>query len=382
MIVTTTNTATGGKALKVLHFYKTYYPESFGGVEQVIYQLCETLSAHGVNSQVLTLADSNLGTTRVGHHLVHRVRRDFHVASTSFSMSAVRRLAELAKEADVIHYHFPWPFMDVAHFLARIDKPTVVTYHSDIVRQKKLLQFYRPLKRHFLSRVSRIVSTSPNYLATSPVLGNFKSKTTVIPIGLNKATYPEPTPERLKYWRERLGEKFFLFVGVIRYYKGLHILLNALAGTDFPVAIVGAGPIENELREQANRLKLQNTRFLGAVPDEDKVALLSLCHGVVFPSHLRSEAFGISLLEGAMFGKPMISSEIGTGTSYINIDGETGLVVPPSDADAFRNAMQTLWDNTALAKAMGARAAVRYETLFTADRMAEAYLSLYRELVE
>jgi hypothetical protein len=102
---------------------------------------------------------------------------------------------------------------------------------------------------------------------------------------------------------------------------------------------------------------------------------------VAFPSHLRSEAFGISLLEGAMYGKPMISSEIGTGTTYINIDGETGLVVPPSDPQAFGEAMRTLWDNPELAQAMGKRAEARYWELFTAEQMARSYTALYHELV-
>jgi rhamnosyl/mannosyltransferase len=110
------------------------------------------------------------------------------------------------------------------------------------------------------------------------------------------------------------------------------------------------------------------------------VALLELCYAVAFPSHLRSEAFGISLLEGAMFGKPMISSEIGTGTTYINVDGETGLVVPPSDPAAFRQAIRTLWDDPELARAMGARAEARYHQLFTSEQMATGYTELYREL--
>src|SRR5690554_7273157 len=129
----------------------------------------------------------------------------------------------------------------------------------------------------------------------------------------------------------------------MRYYKGLHILLDACKDTDYPVVIVGAGPLENTLRQQAQRLRLHNVYFLGPLPDPEKNVLLQLSRVVVFPSHLRSEAFGISLLEGAMFGKPMISSEIGTGTTYINIDGETGLVVPPSDPAALRAAMHQLW---------------------------------------
>jgi len=120
--------------------------------------------------------------------------------------------------------------------------------------------------------------------------------------------------------------------------------------------------------------------FLGELPEEDKVALLQLSYAIVFPSHLRSEAFGISLLEGAMYGKPMISSEIGTGTSYVNVNEETGIVVPPGDPGAFREAMRLLWDHSAIATEMGARAEKRYGTLFTADRMATHYCQLYREL--
>jgi rhamnosyl/mannosyltransferase len=199
---------------------------------------------------------------------------------------------------------------------------------------------------------------------------------------LDKAGYPTPSKERLKYWREIVGPKFFLFVGVIRYYKGLHILIEAAKGTDYPIVIVGAGPIEKELKAQASQLGIKNIHFLGQLSDEDKSALLTLCYAVVFPSHLRSEAFGISLLEGAMYGKPMISSEIGTGTSYININRETGLVVQPSDPNAFREAMRMLWENPNIAIAMGKRAEQRYWDLFTADKMAASYATLYKELAE
>jgi rhamnosyl/mannosyltransferase len=213
------------------------------------------------------------------------------------------------------------------------------------------------------------------------VLDRYRDKTRVITFGLDKASYPEPDQARLDHWRAKVGPKFFLFVGVLRYYKGLHILLDAVAGTDYPVVIVGAGPIEQELKTRAEELGLKNVMFVGKLDDLDKVALLKLCYAVSFPSHLRSEAFGISLLEGAMFGKPMISSEIGTGTTYINIHEQTGLVVPPSDPDALRAAMRTLWENPQLAHEMGQRAEARYWQLFTAEQMADGYAGLYQELM-
>ncbi|WP_095165051.1 glycosyltransferase family 4 protein [Pseudomonas sp. Irchel 3H3] len=368
--------------MRVLHFYKTYLSETFGGIEHVMFELCESGAAHGIESQVLTLSANPVpAVIPFGQHQVHRAKLDVQIASTGFSYSVLKQFRELAAEADVINYHFPWPFMDVVHFLSGMNKPSVVTYHSDIIRQKLLLKLYQPLMTRFLASADRIVAASPNYLHTSEVLKKFPDKTRVIPYGLNKAAYPTSDPERMARWRERLGERFFLFVGVMRYYKGLHILLEALKGVDYPVVIVGAGPLEAELHAQAAALGLRNIQFLGRLDDEDKAALLELSYAIVFPSHLRSEAFGISLLEGAMYGKPMISSEIGTGTSYINSHGETGLVVPPSDPPALRQAMRTLWDNPQQAAAMGIKAEARYRQLFSAEEMGRQWAALYEEVL-
>ncbi|MDM5180375.1 glycosyltransferase family 4 protein [Massilia sp. DJPM01] len=368
--------------MRVLHFYKTYFPESVGGVEQVIRQMCVGTGRLGVRNEVLTLTrQKEKRDVDFEGHKVRLLPLDFEISSTGFSLAAFGELARMAEEADVVHYHFPWPFMDLAHFISRIKKPSLVTYHSDIVRQKQLLRLYQPLKHRFLQSVDTIVATSPNYMASSAVLDRYRDKTRVITYGLDKTIYPEPDQARMDKWRAQIGERFFLFVGVLRYYKGLHILLDAVANTDYPVVIVGAGPIETELKAHAERLGLTHVLFVGALDEADKVALLTLCYALVFPSHLRSEAFGISLLEGAMYGKPMISSEIGTGTTYINIDAETGLVVPPSDPQAFGEAMRTLWDNPELAQAMGKRAEARYWELFTAEQMAKSYTALYHELV-
>ena len=368
--------------MRVLHFFKTAFPDSVGGIEQLIHQIAMGANNLGVITDVLSLSPDNVArTVEMDGYLAHRVRIDFQVASTGFSASAFLRFSQLAKQADIIHYHFPWPFMDIVHFATQLKKPTVVTYHSDIVRQKYLLKLYRPLMYQFLESVDGIVATSPNYLETSDVLNKFLHKVTVIPIGLDKATYPQTTLDNLQYWRGRFGNKFYLFVGVLRYYKGLHILLEAAQGTDFPIVIVGAGPIEQELKMQAVKLELHNVHFLGHLSDTDKVTLLTLSYGVVFPSHLRSEAFGISLLEGAMYGKAMISSEIGTGTTFINIANETGLVVPPSDPVALRQAMQYLWDHPEEVAAMGMRAEDRYWQNFTASKMVGSYVDLYQKLV-
>ena len=368
--------------MRVLHLFKTYYPESMGGIEQVIFQLCQSCRAHGIEGEVLTLSANPLPErVQVGGHWVQRARLDLNLASTGFSRDALAQFRLRARHADLIHYHFPWPFMDLLHFAAGLRKPTLLTYHSDIVRQKMLLRLYRPLMHRFLSSVDAIVTASPNYLETSRVLARYRDKTQVVPYGLDRQSYPAASPDVLEGWRTRFPAGFFLFVGVMRYYKGLHILLEACQNSHYPVLIVGAGPLESALREQAQRLRLSNVHFLGALPDADKIALLQLSRALVFPSHLRSEAFGISLLEGAMFGKPMISSEIGTGTSYINNHGETGLVVPPGDAAALRQAMDRLWVDADMAARMGAAAQQRYEQLFTAARMGQRMAEVYQQVM-
>ena len=370
--------------MKVLHVYKAYLPDSVGGVEKVIEQIALNTEVFDVTTEVLTLSSSipRSQTILVLGQNVYQCKTAFEIASTPFSIGALSKFRSLAKESDIIHYHFPYPFADMLHFLAQIDKPSVLTYHSDIVKQKYLLKIYQPLMHKFLSSVSCIVATSPKYVASSSVLQSYKNKTEVIPIGLNEKSYPLVTHDRVNYWVERFSSKFFLYVGVLRYYKGVHILIEAAKNCDYPVVIVGDGPMKKELQDQVSRLKIKNIHFVGFVSDLDKVALIDTCYAMILPSHLRSEAFGISLLEGAMFGKPLISCEMGTGTTYINIHNKTGLVVPPSDAPSLNVAMDYLWNNTDVAAQMGKEARDRYELFFTAEKMAESYNEIYKKLLK
>ena len=219
--------------------------------------------------------------------------------------------------------------------------------------------------------MDNIVATSPSYLATSRVLQRFKTKTSVIPIGLDEAEKVDPA--HIEKWRARLGEGFFLFVGALRYYKGLQFLMEASKLGNLPVVVAGGGDNEFWQRSAGGRV-----RFVGPITERDKAALLYLCRAFVFPSHLRSEAYGVSLVEAARAGRAMISTEIGTGTSFVNQHGETGLVIPPASGSALACAMRTLADDPGMAGQFGRNARLRFETTLTADRMAQAYLKLYR----
>lgn len=368
--------------MRVLHAYRTYFPSTQGGLEEVIRQICLNTQSRGAESRVLSLSPASpRKIMRREEARVYVAKQSLEIASCSMSWKALGYFRKLAAWADVVHYHHPWPFADILHFAARVKKPTVLTYHSDIVRQKVLGKLYEPVMNRFLSAVDRIVCTSENYFATSDVLPRFADKVDVIPIGIDESSNPDPAEDNVDETEQRYGRGFFLFVGVLRYYKGLHILLDAMKNAPYKVVIVGSGPTEQELKRQAERLGLDNVVFTGYLPDEEKVSLFKLCRGVVFPSYMRSEAFGVALLEGAIYGKPLISTEVGSGTSHVNVDGETGLVVPPGSHKALREAMDHLYYRPDMARLMGRRARERYERLFTGELMGRRYFDLYQQLV-
>jgi glycosyltransferase involved in cell wall biosynthesis len=337
----------------------------------------------GITSEVFALSSSKVDrVVTVDNHKVYRCKSLFELASTPFSLSALTRFKQCAADVDIIHYHYPYPFADILYLFFGTKKPSLVTYHSDIIKQKHLLKLYKPLMNFFLGSVDKIVSTSPNYLRSSETLGKFIDKVSIIPLGLDKARYPKVNENLDALLWKKYGSKFFLFVGVLRYYKGLHILIEASKGSNYPIIIAGSGPIEHQLKTQASKTGINNIHFVGFVDEEMKASLLRTAYVILFPSHLRSEAFGISLLEGAMFGKALISSEIGTGTTYINIDKETGLVVSPNDPIALRQAMDYLWNNPKEVVIMGRNAEARYLKLFTTERMAESYVNIYNDLTK
>lgn len=370
--------------LRVLQVYRTFFPDTQGGLEDVVRTLSEQLASRGL--EVVVLYPSR-HVTRVEERVVGGVRlcrvpQAFEVSSCNVFLAGLGAFRRWAAWADVVHYHFPWPFADVLHLCAepRGRARHVLTYHSDIVRQQLLARLYTPLRRRFLRRMDAIVATSELYASSSPVLREQGRRVRVIPIGLDCERIPPPEPDRLDAWRARVGENFFLFVGVLRYYKGLDVLLRAAAGTGLPVVIVGDGPERRPLEGLARQLRTDNVTFAGRVPDADKWALLALARAFVFPSNRRSEAYGVALLEAMAFGRPLVTANIGTGVNFVNRPGETGLCVAAGDAHALRDAMQRLAGDDALCARLGAGALARVTRELSAPRMVTAYTDLYAEL--
>lgn len=370
------------KKRRVLHLYRTYFPETQGGMQEAIRQLCLATQPLDVDNTVFALArQPDPPFMQLPEGQLVRARSWLEVASCDLGgWAALRRCREAADQCDLIQIHFPWPFADMLlPFIRRRNQPVLVSYVSDIVRQKSLGLLYAPLRSYLLGTAMRIVASSPNYAASSEILQKYPNKLVCIPHCLMDAGPPDE--ELCRQWQARLGRNFFLFVGVLRYYKGLNFLLAAASRVNAPIVVMGEGPEGEQLRQEAKARHLGNVHFLGALPDAQKQALYSLCRAVVFPSHLRSEAFGMTLLEGAQAAKPLISCEIGTGTSWVNRHQETGLVVPPADPAALAQAMNTLAGDDSLCLHLGRGARARWSRHFAPEVVGAAYRRLYDEML-
>ena len=367
--------------MHILHCYKTALPLTMGGAEQVIHHIATGCLPYGLNSTVIAFApQKKIDEINYKGYKIVVVPADFEYASTPISFKGIQVFRELSRSADIIHYHYPYPWMDILHLMSNTKKCSVLTYHSDIVKQKYLSIIYHPIKKIFLNQMDAIISTSPSYIHGSVDLQKFKSKLHCIPLGLDEQNYHPLLEDNLIKWRAQLPTRFLLFIGVFRYYKGLNYLFEALKDLDIPIVLIGDGPEKEHLKELEKCYKLKNIYFLGELADNDKNAILKLSSGVILPSCLRSEAFGLTLVEGSMFGKPLISCEIGTGTSYINLHLKTGWVVPPADVLALKTALQEWYSTPKLAQEFGKNARLRYEEYFQSKNMVSSYIELYQSL--
>jgi glycosyltransferase involved in cell wall biosynthesis len=295
------------------------------------------------------------------------------------------KFRELVAWADIVHYHFPWPFQDIMHASLpkklRRQKKFIATYHADIIKQKFLLKLYSPLMHWFLGQMDHLVASSVNYSQGSLILRPYLDKVKVIPFGLDESTLPVLNKDNKAEWKNKVGEGFFFFIGVLRYYKGLHILLEAARDQKFKIVIAGAGNQKAVLMEMIKQYSLSNVVLVGRVTDEDKVSLLELSKGVVMPSFLRSEAFGIALLEGLSAGKPLVTADINSGMSFVNKHEETGLWVEPESPISLRVALNQLNEDADLCEELGRNARARFDAEFLHGIMTSRYMSLYQSLL-
>ncbi|MGB9692343.1 MAG: glycosyltransferase [Candidatus Sumerlaeaceae bacterium] len=369
------------QAPRVLHVYKDYYPPVRGGIENTI-NLMARGSLKDFDVSVLVCAGkADAGEEIVEGVRVVRVREWGRVWSAPLAPAFVRALQHEAARADLLHFHHPNPTGDIAFLLGGIRKPYVITYHSDVVRQRAAMAAYGLVQEQMMRRAAVIMPTSPNYIESSVWLRRHRDKCRVVPLGIALQRF-EKTPERQRkaaQIREQFGGRpIVIFVGRLRYYKGLHFLVEAMRHVEAQLLIVGVGPEQERLFLQARAAGVdKRVHFLGDLDDEDMICHLYAADVFCLPSHLRSEAFGLCQIEAMACGLPVVSTALDTGVSFVNQHGVTGFVVPPADPLALASALSRLLADDDLRPLFGAAAKQRAAELFSAERMCQKLHEVY-----
>lgn len=367
--------------LRILQVNK-FYPPHIGGIETVIQQVSQGLKDRAEVS-VLVCQPKGRGVREVCDGVpVTRCSSWRTVASCPVSFSFFREFRRMAKEADVIECHLPFPLADLACLLSRTKKRVVIAWHSDVVKQKKLLALYKPILRAFLRRADAIIVATQGHIDGSAFLPPFRDKCVVIPYGIPTAEYLQaPAAPILTEKLRGKPLRKLLFVGRLVYYKGVDVLLRAFARTEgCALFLAGEGMLEPQLRQEAQTLGVADrVFFLGRLTDAQLRAAFRDCDIFVLPSVANSEAFGIVQLEAMVYGKPVINTALPTGVPLVSIHGETGLTVPPGDETALADAIRTLAEDDALREAYGAAAQRRVLEHFELDNMIDG---VYRVLAE
>lgn len=371
--------------MRIVHLYKDYHPPVHGGIEQTLERMAQrqVAAGHDVTALVSASGGRRTVTERLAGVRVIRVAEWARVASAPICPTMALELAKL--EADVWHLHFPNPTGELSWLLAPRAGAMVVTYHSDIVRQKLALTFYRPFLRAVLARADLIMPTSLRYVDHSDVLRPLRDRCREVPLGVEVERFSDLTrfAPRAAALRARYGTPLTLFVGRLRYYKGLHVMLAAMAKTPGTLAIVGDGPEEAGLKAQASALGLGGrVVFVGPVSDDELLAHFAAADVGVLPSTLPSEAFGVAMVEMLAAGVPAVCTELGTGTSVVNRDGETGLVVPPNDPGALAGAIARIVGDPALRARFSANARRHAREHFSTAAMMRGVMAVYEEALQ
>ncbi len=341
------------------------YPPYRGGMGAVAHEYTERLRALG--------------------HTVDVFQPAIKIGNAGF-LRSLRRL----NQYDVVHVHYPF-YGGAEQVMLACRKPIVVTYHMDAIAgglKGFCFNTHRRLIQPLILRRAKAIFVSSLDYAKHSSLKNYRRQERIheLPFGVDVTRFhPVATVDELILRADLDIPKdapVLIFVGGLdsaHAFKGLEVLLAAFKELEGASHLIVVG--DGDLRADFEIMAADNpsVHFVGAIPPEDLPVYYRAADIHLFPSTSQAEAFGLVALEAAASGIPTIASNL-PGVRTVVKDNETGLLVPPSDADALKIAIERLLNDSELREKLGAEARKRVVKEYAWEVLIEKLLDIYRGL--
>ncbi|HLQ58304.1 MAG TPA: glycosyltransferase [Gemmatimonadales bacterium] len=362
------------RRLSVLHIFKVYYPDLFGGTLSVIRDICAGLKDIFAAS---VLVCSKFGGQRrivVNDVAVERVRSFGDVLSLPAAPTYPLRLWRRIAEHDLLALHAPFPLADLVFALGLgRSRPLVVHWHADIVSHATLRRFVEPLMRRTLRRAEAIIVSDAVLIENTPLLREFANKCHAVPFGVDVSKYDRPD-------RVNARGRLVLACGRLVPYKGFDVLARAAVGRNFEVWIVGEGREHERLQQLIKELGVEDrVRLLGSVPDSERVRLMCIADVFAMPSVTNAETFGLVQLEAMAAGRPIVNTSLDTAVPRVARHGMEAVTVPPGDSEQLGEAIDSLIADPERRRHMGEAARHRAMTKYSTAAFGKGIEIIYRE---
>jgi len=363
---------------KVIHINKAF--SIIGGVEKYIRDVSSYDYKYADQIDVLAISDNFFGrriSLKNGEAI--ECAKLFSLASAPFSLTFIFRFIIIAFKYDVLHFHYPNPIGEMMLVIMRPflqKKKIIVTYHNDVSSEKPFSKIYNRFAKFFFGSVNKILVTSPNLGKSAEVIQGYSNKIEVIPLGINiKNIIHSPIGNNVNHIEKPLLE--ILFVGRLAAVKGIDYLIKSVRNLNVRLTIVGSGEKDTHLKNLALSIGASNIIFAGEISKEDLIKKYHAADLFILPSVTRGEGFGYVVLEAMANGCAIITTEIGTGTSYVNLNEDTGLVVAPASTDELKKAIQRFDEDRNFLIRCGNRAKERVNN-FTIQKLISRLDQVYK----
>ena len=375
----------------------TCYP-TYGGSGVVATELGKSLAERGHQVHFITYA-LPMRLTGIGQKDTEYLDNIFyHEVEMStyplfefplYSMALASKMVEVVRfeKLDILHAHYAIPHATSAVLAKQIlqndaDIKIVTTLHGTDITLVGLEPSFEPLMKFSIESSDGVTAVSEFLKNETMQNYNVKKDIEVIPNFIDTNIFKPIDAKNLRRLIAPNGESVLIHVSNFRAVKRVQDAIRAFklvldAGVKCKFLFVGDGPDRSECQALARELGVaQHVPFLGK--QSELAALLAASDIFLIPSG--NESFGLSALEAMACGVPVISSDVG-GLPEVNVDGETGYVVPMGNIEALAERIRELLENEALRKKMGQASLVRATTLFSIEELIPRYEEMYERVL-